>query len=87
MGESPIETAVVFFVEKGYPLDGGVALADLVGLFIDELDDGECTLVGWDAISYDEISVADYIAMDQLYLDSYTFQGQTRVGIGPSPSL
>jgi len=87
IGDSPIETAIVFFVEKGYPLDGGIALAELVGLIIQELDDEASKLVGWDAISYDEISVAEYVAMNQLYLDSYTFQGQTRVGLGPSPRL
>jgi hypothetical protein len=41
----------------------------------------------WHALAYSEISVADYLAAEQIYLDEYTYRGGTIRGlVAPDPA-
>jgi len=74
---------LLFFLEReDIPLSE-LGLTELVGRIRTELESSSIPLVSWDAVSLADISVSDYLATEQLYLDHYTLRGSTFEGLGP----
>lgn len=81
-GDVPLTVDLIFFTEAGHPIDGGVGLADLIG-HIETWLDPKLVSLRWATSSLGEISVQDYLATEQIFLDHYTYEGETKTGLGP----
>lgn len=87
VGSPPYEVRLLFIIsESGLP-DNGIALARLVAHIREWLNPLAARLVAWDARHFYEISVGDYLDTEQIYLDHYTYRGQTIQGLLPPPNI
>jgi hypothetical protein len=83
VGDTPYKVNMLFITsEEGLP-DKGVALARFVGRLQEWFDPEAASLVAWDASHLYEISAGDYIDTQQIYLDHYTYDGNTIRGLIP----
>ena len=79
----PYKVNMLFIIsEEGLP-DNGVALARFVGRLREWFDPEFASLVAWDASHLYEISAGDYIDTQQIFLDHYTYDGNTIRGLKP----
>lgn len=85
-GMPPYQLRLLFIVAATGLSDGGVALARLVARMRTWFAVGKATLVSWDALSLYQISAGDFADTDRLYLDHYTYRGNTIRGIAPVAS-
>jgi hypothetical protein len=86
-GKPPFEVSLLFITpEDGLP-DNGVALARLVSRMRGWFNPQAARLAAWDARHLYEITVGDYLATQQIYLDHYTYQGQIIRGLLPPASI
>ena len=74
---------LLFFTPPGLPLDGGTKLAGLVAEITREIHPSSVLIESWDIVSYADVSVQDYVATEQLYLDWYSYGGKDP----PTPGL
>jgi hypothetical protein len=80
---TPYKVNMLFIIsEEGLP-DKGVALARFVGRLQEWFDPEAASLAAWDALNLYEISAGDYINTQQIYLDHYTYDGNTIRGLNP----
>jgi hypothetical protein len=86
-GEPPYNIYLVFIISGTELPDQGMALAHLVRRMRSWFDPGKARLVAWGARNLYQISAGDYLDTDQIYLDHYTYQGQTILGLTPPPLL
>ncbi len=85
VGSPPFEVRLLFIIpESGLP-DNGIAIAHLVARMREWLNPLAARLVAWDARHLYEISVGDYLDTERIYLDHYTYRGQTVQGLLPPP--
>lgn len=82
-GLPPYEVRLLFIVPQAGLADSGHALAQLVGRISAWFDPRLARLAAWDALDLYQISVGDYLETDRLYLDHYTYRGQTTHGLEP----
>jgi hypothetical protein len=83
IGDPPYEVRLIFIIsEDGLP-DHGLALARFVNRMREWFDPLEAKLVAWDASHLYEISAGDYMDTQQIYLDHYTYRGETIRGLVP----
>jgi hypothetical protein len=86
-GKPPYNISLLFIVsEEGLP-DNGIDLAHLVRKMRSWFNPDNARLVAWDARTLYQVSVGEYLDMYEVYLDHYTYQGQTVVGLTPLPLL
>jgi hypothetical protein len=86
-GNPPFDVRILFIIpESGLP-DGGLALARLVNRIREWFNPLAARLTAWDARHIYEITVGDYLDTQQIYLDHYTYQGQTIQGLLPPPGI
>ena len=84
-GSPPYEVRLLFIIpEDGLP-DGGVALARLVTRMRDWFNPLAAHLAAWEARHLYEVTVGDYLDTERIYLDHYTYHGQTIHGLLPPP--
>jgi len=87
IGNLPYNIYLLFIIsEAGLP-DGGMALARLIRRMRGWFDPSTARLVAWDARTLYQVSAGDYLDMDQIYLDHYTYRGQTIIGLTPPPLI
>lgn len=87
VGSPPFDVRLLFIIsEAGFP-DNGVALTRLVSRIFTWLNPLAARLVAWDARHLYEVTVGDYLDTQQIYLDHYTYRGQTIQGLLPPPGV
>lgn len=87
VGSPPYDVRLLFIIpETGLP-DKGIALARLVSRIRNWFNPLAAHLVAWDAFHIYQISHGDYLATQQIYLDHYTYRGQTIRGLLPLPQV
>lgn len=86
-GKSPFDVRILFIIpESGLP-DNGIALDRFVARMRRWFNPLAARLVVWDARHIYEITVGDYLDTQQIYLDHYSYRGQTIQGLLPPPRL
>lgn len=86
-GSPPFDVRILFIIpESGLP-DNGIALDRFVARMRRWFNPLAARLVAWDARHIYEITVGDYLDTQQIYLDHYTYRGQTIQGLLPSPRI
>ncbi len=86
-GKPPFNVRLLFIIpESGMP-DNGIALDRFVARMRNWFNPLAARLVAWDALHIYEITVGDYLDTQQIYLDHYSYRGQTIHGLLPSPRL
>ncbi len=86
-GKPPFDVRILFIIpESGLP-DNGIALDRFVSRMRTWFNPLAARLVAWDARHIYEITVGDYLDMQQIYLDHYSYRGQTIQGLLPPPRL
>lgn len=86
-GPPPYEVRILFVVPIGEPSDGGLALARLIARMHAWLEPRVARITAWDALDLFQVSAGNYLSMDRLYLDRYTYQGRTVRGLAPPPPI
>lgn len=87
IGSPPFEVRLLFIVpESGLP-DNGLALARLINRIREWFNPLAARLVAWEARHLYEITAGDYLDTERLYLDHYTYRGQTIQGLLPPPEI
>jgi len=82
----PFHFDLLFIVDNVDTAAMELALAPLIGAMRGWFNPELAILQSWYARSYAEVSVADYLASEQLYLDEYSYEGGTIRGlIAPDP--
>jgi hypothetical protein len=83
IGDPPYKVRLLFMVSEGGLPDDGLALAHFVGHMYEWFDPAEARLVAWDTSHLYEVSAGDYMDTQQIYLDHYTYNGETIRGLVP----
>lgn len=87
VGNPPYDVRLLFIIpESGLP-DDGFALARLVSRMSEWFNPLAARLVAWDVRHLYEISVGDYLDTQQIYLEHYTYQGESATGFTPPSHL
>ena len=68
-------------------LINGIALDRFVARMKGWFNPLAARLVAWDALHIYEITVGDYLDTQQIYLDHYSYRGQTIQGLLPPPRI
>ena len=83
VGSPPYDVRLLFIIpESGLP-DKGLALARLVSRMREWFNPLAARLIAWEALHLYEISVGDYLDTQQIFLEHYTYRGQTIQGLLP----
>lgn len=82
-GDPPYQVSMIFITPKTGLPDKGLALGRFVGRISRWWNPAEAVLNTWDAFNLYEISAGDYIDTQQIYLDHYTYHGNTIIGLVP----
>ena len=83
IGDPPYEVRLLFMISMDGLPDYGLALARFVGRMHEWFDPAEAELIAWDTTHLYEISAGDYIDTQEIYLDHYTYDGETIRGLVP----
>lgn len=83
----PYDFGLLLIVGEDDLPDGGAGLARLVGRMRDWFVPDMARLVDWAAVDVYQITVGDYLDSERIYLDHYTYRGQTFRGLAPPPML
>ena len=86
-GKLPFDVRILFIIPESGLSDNGIALDRFVARMRRWFNPLAARLVAWDARHIYEITVGDYLDTQQIYLDHYSYRGQTIQGLLPSPRL
>jgi len=86
-GKPPFDVRILFIIPEGGLLDNGIALDRFAARMRGWFNPLAARLIAWDARHLYEITVGDYLDTQQIYLDHYSYRGQTIQGLLPSPRL
>src|SRR5437588_4372332 len=87
VGNPPFDVRILFIVPESGLSDNGIALARIVSRMRGWFNPLAARLVAWEARHIYEITVGDYLDTQQIYLEHYTYRGQTIQGLLPSPRI
>lgn len=87
VGTLPFDVRLLFIIPGTGLSDGGAGLTRLTGRMRGWFNPEAAVLVNAQPISYRNISVADYLSTERIYLDYYTYRGRTIQGLAPIPPI